>query len=88
MDLFSRSWNALRAAVDELSEEDWERPSGCAGWSVRDLVCHLVIDAQDVLITHRGRTHRRRGDVLETGGAADRRGPARRPDSTARRRVR
>lgn len=27
------------------------RPSGCAGWLVRDLVCHLVIDAQDVLIT-------------------------------------
>lgn len=26
-------------------------PSGCAGWLVRDLVCHLVIDAQDVLIT-------------------------------------
>ncbi|MEO6089995.1 MAG: maleylpyruvate isomerase N-terminal domain-containing protein, partial [Umezawaea sp.] len=26
-------------------------PSGCTGWLVRDLVCHLVIDAQDVLIT-------------------------------------
>ncbi|NUP37785.1 MAG: maleylpyruvate isomerase family protein, partial [Streptomyces sp.] len=26
-------------------------PSGCAGWLVRALVCHLVIDAQDVLIT-------------------------------------
>ncbi|QXJ23720.1 maleylpyruvate isomerase N-terminal domain-containing protein [Actinomadura graeca] len=51
MDLFSRSWTALRAAVDELSGQDWERPSGCAGWLVRDLVCHLVIDAQDVLIT-------------------------------------
>lgn len=51
MDLFSRSWAALRTAVDELSEQDWERPSGCAGWLVRDLVCHLVIDAQDVLIT-------------------------------------
>ncbi|NYI04534.1 maleylpyruvate isomerase N-terminal domain-containing protein [Allostreptomyces psammosilenae] len=51
MDLFSRSWTALRTAVDELSDQDWERPSGCAGWLVRDLVCHLVIDAQDVLIT-------------------------------------
>lgn len=27
------------------------RPSGCTGWLVRDLVCHLIIDAQDVLIT-------------------------------------
>jgi Mycothiol maleylpyruvate isomerase N-terminal domain len=51
VDLFSRSWSALRAAVAELADEDFERPSGCTGWLVRDLVCHLVIDAQDVLIT-------------------------------------
>ncbi|MFJ8752919.1 maleylpyruvate isomerase N-terminal domain-containing protein [Streptomyces sp. NPDC102441] len=51
MDLFSRSWTALRTAVAELQDEDFSRPSGCAGWLVRDLVCHLVIDAQDVLIT-------------------------------------
>ncbi|WP_030680037.1 maleylpyruvate isomerase N-terminal domain-containing protein [Streptomyces rimosus] len=51
MDLFSRSWAALRTAVAELSDEDFARPSGCAGWLVRDLVCHLIIDAQDVLIT-------------------------------------
>jgi len=51
VDLFSRSWAALRAAVAGLSDEDFARPSGCAGWLVRDLVCHLVIDAQDVLIT-------------------------------------
>ena len=51
VDLFSRSWTALRAAVAELPDEDFARPSGCTGWLVRDLVCHLVIDAQDVLIT-------------------------------------
>ncbi|WOP39272.1 maleylpyruvate isomerase N-terminal domain-containing protein [Streptomyces sp. Li-HN-5-13] len=51
MDLFSHSWSALRTAVAELPDEDFERPSGCTGWLVRDLVCHLVIDAQDVLIT-------------------------------------
>ncbi|MFI9077411.1 maleylpyruvate isomerase N-terminal domain-containing protein [Streptomyces sioyaensis] len=51
MDLFSRSWTALRTAVADLPDEDFERPSGCTGWLVRDLVCHLVIDAQDVLIT-------------------------------------
>jgi uncharacterized protein (TIGR03083 family) len=48
---FSRSWTALLAAVAGLPDEDFERPSGCRGWLVRDLVCHLVIDAQDVLIT-------------------------------------
>jgi len=41
----------LRTAVAELSDEDFALPSGCTGWLVRDLVCHLVIDAQDVLIT-------------------------------------
>ncbi|UVS79360.1 maleylpyruvate isomerase N-terminal domain-containing protein [Actinokineospora sp. UTMC 2448] len=51
MDLFSSSWSALRAAVAGLAEADFARPSGCAGWLVRDLACHLVIDAQDVLIT-------------------------------------
>ncbi|MEX2970742.1 maleylpyruvate isomerase N-terminal domain-containing protein [Streptomyces sp. C184] len=51
MDLFSRSWTALRTAVADIPDEDFERPSGCTGWLVRDLVCHLVIDAQDILIT-------------------------------------
>ncbi|MFE7558792.1 maleylpyruvate isomerase N-terminal domain-containing protein [Kitasatospora sp. NPDC057500] len=51
MGLFGPSWTALRAAVEGLAAEDFARPSGCAGWLVRDLVCHLVIDAQDVLIT-------------------------------------
>ncbi|QKW07317.1 maleylpyruvate isomerase N-terminal domain-containing protein [Streptomyces sp. NA04227] len=51
MDLFSRSWTALLAAVAALDDEDFAQPSGCRGWLVRDLVCHLVIDAQDVLIT-------------------------------------
>lgn len=41
----------MRTAVADLPDEDFERPSGCTGWLVRDLVCHLVIDAQDVLIT-------------------------------------
>ncbi|MBW8482919.1 maleylpyruvate isomerase N-terminal domain-containing protein [Actinomadura parmotrematis] len=51
MEPFARSWSALRAAVAETPDEDFDRPSGCAGWLVRDLVCHLVIGAQDVLIT-------------------------------------
>ncbi|WHM40523.1 maleylpyruvate isomerase N-terminal domain-containing protein [Streptomyces sp. BPTC-684] len=51
MDLFSHSWTALRTAVAQLPDKDFEQPSGCTGWLVRDLVCHLVIDAQDVLIT-------------------------------------
>ncbi|MEV2251723.1 maleylpyruvate isomerase N-terminal domain-containing protein [Streptomyces sp. NPDC050147] len=51
MDLFSRSWTALRTAVAELPDDAFAQPSGCTGWLVRDLVCHLIVDAQDVLIT-------------------------------------
>jgi uncharacterized protein (TIGR03083 family) len=51
VDLFVPTWAALRSAVAGLADEDFARPSGCTGWLVRDLVCHLVIDAQDVLIT-------------------------------------
>ena len=41
----------MRTAVADLRDEDFAQPSGCTGWLVRDLVCHLIIDAQDVLIT-------------------------------------
>jgi hypothetical protein len=51
VDLFSRSWAALRTAVAELPDEHFALASGCTGWLVRDLMCHLIIDAQDVLIT-------------------------------------
>jgi hypothetical protein len=41
----------LRTTVAELSDQDFAQSSGCHGWLVRDLLCHLIIDAQDVLIT-------------------------------------
>jgi mycothiol maleylpyruvate isomerase-like protein len=51
VDQFFRSWGCLLAAVACLPDQAFDEPSGCSGWRVRDLVCHLVIDAQDVLIT-------------------------------------
>ena len=50
MDLFTLSWTALRAAVADLPDAALTRPSGCRGWLVRDLVHHLIADAQGVLI--------------------------------------
>lgn len=41
----------MRTAVSDLPDEAFTQPSGCTGWLVRDLVCHLIVDAQDVLIT-------------------------------------
>ncbi|MEV8615296.1 maleylpyruvate isomerase N-terminal domain-containing protein [Amycolatopsis sp. NPDC051373] len=51
MDLFPRAWGALQEAVHSLDYAQWVSPSGCAGWLVQDLVFHLVIGAQDILIT-------------------------------------
>lgn len=51
MELFTTTWTALRRAVGDLPAGAFDLPSGCRGWLVRDLASHLVIDAQDVLIT-------------------------------------
>lgn len=51
IEAFLDAWGDLWRAVDALPAEAFADPSGCRGWLVRDLVCHLVIDAQDVLIT-------------------------------------
>jgi hypothetical protein len=41
----------LRTTVADLGDDQFAQASGCSGWLVRDLLCHLIIDAQDVLIT-------------------------------------
>ena len=51
MELFTTSWAALRRAGPDLPDDAVALPSGCRGWLVRDLASHLVIDAQDVLIS-------------------------------------
>ncbi|WP_262425169.1 maleylpyruvate isomerase N-terminal domain-containing protein [Brachybacterium sp. Z12] len=51
MDLFTLSWSALRRAVAQLPDAALECPSGCEGWRVRDLVQHLSLQAQELLIT-------------------------------------
>ncbi|ORA38770.1 maleylpyruvate isomerase N-terminal domain-containing protein [Mycobacterium aquaticum] len=48
---FAEAWGSLLAAAERLPDRDFRAPSGCAGWKVQDLLCHLVIDAQDILIT-------------------------------------
>ena len=44
---------AVRLGIDQqlvvfesLSEEEWSRPSGCAGWRVRDVAAHLRLEFQ------------------------------------------
>jgi uncharacterized protein (TIGR03083 family) len=49
-DMGHRDWMAaateeyrrLLALLDELSDEEWRRPTDCSEWDVRELVAHLV----------------------------------------------
>jgi len=43
----------LADLLDDLGETDWERPSACGDWTVRELVAHLI--AWDEVLMHKGR---------------------------------
>jgi len=46
LQLYVQGWREaaadLRAVADELDARDWDRPTDCPGWSVRDVLAHLV----------------------------------------------
>jgi uncharacterized protein (TIGR03083 family) len=37
----ARSIDEVKQVITSLSDEEWARPSGCTGWTVRDLVAHM-----------------------------------------------
>lgn len=37
----ARSIDEVKQVIASLTDEEWARPSGCDGWSVRDLVAHM-----------------------------------------------
>jgi Mycothiol maleylpyruvate isomerase N-terminal domain len=43
----------LLGVLDGLSAADWERPTVCPGWSVRDVALHLLADDLGVLSRQR-----------------------------------
>jgi uncharacterized protein (TIGR03083 family) len=47
----------LRQLLEGLSPDQWQQPSLCAGWSVRDVVAHLV--AWDNVLLYRSRREHR-----------------------------
>lgn len=44
LELFPLERDALLQLLISLSEEDWEQPTICPGWSVKDIVLHLLGD--------------------------------------------
>ena len=42
-DLYSHERDQFVAELAHLSQTQWETPSLCQGWSVRDLCCHLLM---------------------------------------------
>lgn len=52
-DLFPPLLDALLALLDSLSADDWARPTACAGWSVKDVACHLLADDMGILSRRR-----------------------------------
>jgi len=36
------TWSSLLEVCDTLTEAEWKRPTGCPGWTVQDVVSHLV----------------------------------------------
>ncbi len=47
-DAMKHEREALMSYLRELPEAAWEKPSLCPGWTVRDVVAHLVANAADV----------------------------------------
>jgi uncharacterized protein (TIGR03083 family) len=40
--LLAEEWEAICALGGQLTDEEWELPSECPGWSVRDVLSHMV----------------------------------------------
>ena len=48
-DLFPEILDSLLTLLSGLSSEDWERPTACARWSVKDVALHLLGDEVGIL---------------------------------------
>ena len=42
IDHLDATWQSIFALCADLTDEEWDRPTGCPGWTVKDNVSHLV----------------------------------------------
>ena len=69
-ELLDRGLDFFTAIITRLGEDDWERPTPCAGWTVRDVIGHLATSTNVGISTMQGRPPTwpdaaRPGDLVE-----------------------
>jgi uncharacterized protein (TIGR03083 family) len=42
IDHLEAAWRSIDELCGELTEEEWHRPTGCPGWTVKDNISHLI----------------------------------------------
>jgi uncharacterized protein (TIGR03083 family) len=45
----TRSIDEVKQVITDLSDDEWAAPSGCGGWSVKDLVAHMSSNYKEVV---------------------------------------
>ncbi|HUY20813.1 MAG TPA: maleylpyruvate isomerase family mycothiol-dependent enzyme [Acidimicrobiales bacterium] len=40
--ILDEEWHAISALAQELADVEWDLPSECPGWSVRDVLAHMI----------------------------------------------
>jgi uncharacterized protein (TIGR03083 family) len=68
-DLLDREAARLDAYFTSLADEDWSRPSRCAGWSIRDVLAHLAWAEGYHRACLDGKVAQFRAEMTEKGGA-------------------
>jgi uncharacterized protein (TIGR03083 family) len=57
----------LDALLEGLSDDEWHRPTDCAGWDVHDVVAHLVGAAESTASVREMRRQQKLGRALRPG---------------------
>jgi uncharacterized protein (TIGR03083 family) len=42
IDLLDQAWSSIASLLDDLDEADWDLPTDLPGWTVRDVVSHMI----------------------------------------------
>ena len=67
MALAEEEYRRIGALLAELGDEDWQRPTDCTEWAVRDLVAHLVGNAESSASIREARRQQKLGRRLRPG---------------------